>query len=73
MATALLDDLGQADDLGTGAHDDQQPQAAVVFESNHLIFYHISHFKSFLIACLSERSGGKLNSRFAASLTSAPM
>ena len=73
VAAALLDDLGQADDLGARAHDDQQFQAAIVFESNHLIFYHISHFKSFLIACLSERSGGKLNSRFAASLTSAPM
>ena len=32
MAAALLDDLGQADDLGAGAHDDQQLQAAVVFE-----------------------------------------
>ena len=73
VAAALLDDLGQTDDLGARAHDDQQFQATIVFESNHLIFYHISHFKSFLIACLSERSGGKLNSRFAASLTSAPM
>ena len=32
VAAALLDDLGQADDLGARAHDDQQLQAAVVFE-----------------------------------------
>ena len=32
VAAALLDDLGQADDLGAGAHDDQQLQAAVVLE-----------------------------------------
>ena len=32
VAAALLDDLGQADDLGAGAHDDQQLQAAVVPE-----------------------------------------
>ena len=32
VAAALLDDLGQADDLGAGAHDDQQLQSAVVFE-----------------------------------------
>ena len=32
VAAALLDDLGQADDLGAGAHDDQELQAAVVFE-----------------------------------------
>ena len=32
MAAALLDDLGQADDLGAGAHDDQQLQAAVVLK-----------------------------------------
>lgn len=43
MAAALLDDLGQADDLGARAHDDKQLQAAVVFESNHLVFSHISH------------------------------
>ena len=43
VATALLDNLGQADDLGAGAHDDQQLQSAVVFESNHLVFSHISH------------------------------
>ena len=43
VAAALLDDLGQADDLGAGAHDDKQLQAAVVFESNHLVFSHISH------------------------------
>ena len=35
VATALLDDLGQADDLGAGAHDDQELKAAVVFELNH--------------------------------------
>lgn len=34
VAAALLDDLGQADDLGAGAHDDQQLQAAVVFKTN---------------------------------------
>ena len=32
VSAALLDDLGQADDLGAGAHDDQQLQAAVVLE-----------------------------------------
>lgn len=34
VTSALLDDLGQADDLGAGAHDDQQLQAAVVFKTN---------------------------------------
>ena len=34
VATALLDDLGQADDLGAGAHDDEQLQAAVVIKRN---------------------------------------
>ena len=34
VAAALLDDLGQADDLGAGAHNDQQLQAAVVFKTN---------------------------------------
>ena len=33
VAAALLDDLGQADDLGAGAHDDQELQAAVVFKT----------------------------------------
>ena len=32
VAAALLDDLGQADDLGARAHDDEQLQAAVVLE-----------------------------------------
>lgn len=32
VAAALLDDLGQADDLGARAHDDQELQAAVVLE-----------------------------------------
>ena len=34
MASALLDDLGQADDLGAGAHDDQELQSAVVIKRN---------------------------------------
>ena len=34
VTSALLDDLGQADDLGAGAHDDQELQAAVVFKTN---------------------------------------
>ena len=34
VAAALLDDLGQADDLGAGAHDDEQLQAAVVIKRN---------------------------------------
>ena len=34
VAAALLDDLGQADDLGAGAHDDQQLQAAVALKTN---------------------------------------
>ena len=34
VLAALLDDLGQADDLGAGAHDNQQLQAAVVFKTN---------------------------------------
>ena len=34
VAAALLDDLGQSDDLGAGAHDDQELQAAVVFKTN---------------------------------------
>lgn len=37
MAAALLDDLGQADDLGAGAHDDQKLQAAVVRKNNFRI------------------------------------
>lgn len=32
VAAALLDDLGQADDLGARAHDDKELQAAVVLE-----------------------------------------
>ena len=32
VAAALLDDLGKADDFGAGAHDDQQPEAAVALE-----------------------------------------
>lgn len=42
VAAALLDDLGQADDLGTGAHDDQQLQAAIIFEMNILFNYLLS-------------------------------
>ena len=42
VAAALLDDLGQADDLGAGAHDDQQLQAAVIFEMNILFNYLLS-------------------------------
>ena len=38
VSAALLDDLGQADDLGAGAHDDQELQAAVVREINFRIF-----------------------------------
>lgn len=38
VAAALLDDLGQADDLGARAHDDQELQAAVVREINFRIF-----------------------------------
>lgn len=34
VTAALLDDLGQADDLGAGAHDDQELQAAVVIKRN---------------------------------------
>lgn len=34
VAAALLDDLGQADDLGAGAHDDQELQSAVVIKRN---------------------------------------
>lgn len=34
VPAALLDDLGQADDLGARAHDDKQLQAAVVFKTN---------------------------------------
>ena len=34
VAAALLDDLGQSDDLGARAHDDQELQAAVVFKTN---------------------------------------
>ena len=32
VAAALLDDLGQADDLGASAHDDQQFKAAVILK-----------------------------------------
>lgn len=39
VAAALLDDLGQADDLGARAHDDQQLQTAIVSEMNW--FHHI--------------------------------
>ena len=34
VAAALLDDLGQTDDLRAGAHDDQELQAVVVFKTN---------------------------------------
>ena len=34
VAATLLDDLGQADDLGARAHDDQELQAAVIFKTN---------------------------------------
>ena len=34
VAATLLDDLGQSDDLGAGAHDDQELQAAVVFKTD---------------------------------------
>lgn len=34
MAAALLDNLGQADDLGARTHDDQELQAAVVLEAD---------------------------------------
>ena len=37
VAAALLDDLGQADDLGACAHDDQQLQTAVVRKINFRI------------------------------------
>lgn len=42
VAAALLDDLGQADDLGAGAHDDQQLQTAIIFEMNILFNYLLS-------------------------------
>ena len=42
VAAALRDDLGQADDLGAGAHDDQQLQAAIIFEMNILFNYLLS-------------------------------
>lgn len=34
VAPALLDDLGQPDDLGSGAHDDEELQAAVALEGD---------------------------------------
>ena len=37
VAAALLDDLGQADDLGAGPHDNQQLQAAVVLEFDFIM------------------------------------
>lgn len=37
VATALLDDLGQADDLRARAHDDQQLQAAVAVKTGGLM------------------------------------
>lgn len=37
VAAALLDDFGQADDLGAGAHDDQQLQAAVAVKTGGLM------------------------------------
>ena len=37
VAAALLDDLGQADDLGAGAHDDQELQAAIIFECDFIM------------------------------------
>lgn len=39
MAAALLDDLGQADDLGAGAHNDQELQAAVVHKEGMVIIH----------------------------------
>ena len=44
VAAALLDDLGQAYDLGACAHDDQELKTTVIFKSNRFIFYHICHF-----------------------------
>ena len=37
VAAALLDDLGQADDLWARAHDDQELKAPVIFELNHYL------------------------------------
>ena len=37
VAAALLDDLGQTDDLGAGTHDDQELKAAVVRKNNFRI------------------------------------
>lgn len=37
VAAALLDDLGQADDLGAGTHDDQELKTAVVRKNNFRI------------------------------------
>lgn len=34
VTATLLDDLGEPDDLGSGAHDDEELQAAVVFEGD---------------------------------------
>ena len=42
VAAALLDDLGQADDLGARTHDDEQLQAAIIFEMNILFNYLLS-------------------------------
>ena len=39
VAAALLDDLGQADDLGAGAHNDQELQAAVVHKEGMVIIH----------------------------------
>ena len=73
MAPALLDDLGEADDLRPRAYDDEELQAAVVLKM-HSFFSLVMHYSlPFAIDCLSERSGGKSNSRLAASLTKTPM
>ncbi len=59
VPAALLDDLGQADDLRAGAHDDQQTQASVAFKMNRPVLRFFFHYYSLWFVSLNERSGGK--------------
>gem|GEM_PF-5333228 len=56
VAAALLDHLGKADDLGAGAHDDQELQAAVIFEVN---IYRVVHSNPFSEEAIQQSREGK--------------
>lgn len=59
VAAALLDDLGQADDLGAGAHDDEQLEAAIVPEAD--IGFSYIHVATFLVDTFGTKKAGTLS------------